>query len=545
MEKDSEIKRQLVDHLPHIRRIVSRIARNEGLVDDLTQECCARIIEKEKLWDGRIAGFPQWANTLVRNLTRDWLKKRKALPVGDLNELSTALPEDDRFSEQHIRWVIEQFPSLPEMQRKVIRMKFFDEMKSRDIAKQLGVTEQAVSNHYRSAVVNLKKRSRRKGLLSLMIPWNWLQLFLHSTGVVKVKTITTVLMITGVASTAVITGQFFLTDPTADLITKTSDLKATKIVGTNDAKIEKGKNTIWCPTMQMAWDESKKKFGGDIKLKGSPEEASQLNKNSYDKGNINDKAFVARAGFKKDKIIASLQTELKEKFKQGEDPVLNEIAKNMTEKDLIAYSFLYKELPFKYVFENLGADFQFKKYKGLASFGIARFDRKNKLHFVLNQQLKVVDYKSDSDFLLKLLPANKNEEIILARIKPKKTMKETIKVILKRLKSDNLDRLRGRDSLIIPKFNFDLTHNYDNLCKDVLNAGFTGYRLRKAVQNIRFRLDEKGSLLKSKTIQYFDSKSDPRNYHFNDSFMILLKEKDKEEPYLAIWVDNAEILVKN
>lgn len=546
MEKDSDIKRQLVDHLPQIRKIVSRIARDEGSVDDLTQECCARIIEKEKLWDGRIAGFPQWANTLVRNLTRDHLKKKRAIPVGDLNEQS-ALPEDDQFSEQHIRWVIEQFPSLPEMQRTVIRMKFFDEMKSRDIAKELGVTEQAISNHYRAAVVNLKKRARRKGLLSLLLPWNWIQFFVQSTGGVKVKTFATALVVTGVASTAAMTGHFFLTDPTADFIRETTELKASKVVGTPDAKIVKGENLIWCPTMQVAWDEVKKEVGGDIQLEGAPEEAVQLNGNSYDKDNINEKAFVAGAGFKKDGVIERLQKELQEKFKQGEDPVLNKMGENMGADDLMAYSFLYKELPFEYVFEDLSdRSFKFKGSTEVASFGIAKYDTSNKLHFALNKQLEVVDYKSPSSFIVKLRPANNRDEIILSRMTPEKTLKETIRVIMERVKSGSYNKkLDSKDSLVIPKLDFDITHNYKNLCRGLLNKGFKGYRLSKAIQNVRFRLDERGSKLKSKTILYYKSESMPRRLHFTDSFMILLKEKDKQEPYLAIWVDNPEILIKN
>jgi len=38
----------LVDHLPKLRRIVDRIAKNEGVVDDIAQETCVCIIEKEE-----------------------------------------------------------------------------------------------------------------------------------------------------------------------------------------------------------------------------------------------------------------------------------------------------------------------------------------------------------------------------------------------------------------------------------------------------------------------------------------------------------------
>ena len=49
---EEQITPYLVDHLPKIRSLIYRISRDQGVVDDITQECCARIIEKEKLYKG-------------------------------------------------------------------------------------------------------------------------------------------------------------------------------------------------------------------------------------------------------------------------------------------------------------------------------------------------------------------------------------------------------------------------------------------------------------------------------------------------------------
>ena len=49
MKTNQALKKEFVAHLPKIRRIVSSIAKRESVVDDITQEVCIRIIEKENL----------------------------------------------------------------------------------------------------------------------------------------------------------------------------------------------------------------------------------------------------------------------------------------------------------------------------------------------------------------------------------------------------------------------------------------------------------------------------------------------------------------
>lgn len=92
-------------------------------------------------------------------------------------EKTTALPDDHHLSEERIHWVLQQFASLPDIQKTVIRMKHFDEMKSTDIAKSLNITPQKASYRYQAAVKNLKNRARHQRLLTLLNPRNWIRLF--------------------------------------------------------------------------------------------------------------------------------------------------------------------------------------------------------------------------------------------------------------------------------------------------------------------------------------------------------------------------------
>ena len=101
MSTSQELKESFVDHLPKIRKIVSRMVRQERDVDDITQEACVRIIEKESLWNKKPNHFSQWMNTVTRNLTKDYLKKKKERRL-EMEPDSLVQLEPEGFSEEQI-----------------------------------------------------------------------------------------------------------------------------------------------------------------------------------------------------------------------------------------------------------------------------------------------------------------------------------------------------------------------------------------------------------------------------------------------------------
>ena len=68
----------------------------------------------------------------------------------------------------------------------------------------------------------------------------------------------------------------------------------------------------------------------------------------------------------------------------------------------------------------------------------------------------------------------------------------------------------------------------------------------KAYQRTKFKLDEKGAVLKSEAIIMVESMSikGPRQFIVSRPFLIYLRQKDSPYPYFAMWVDNGEILKK-
>ena len=68
----------------------------------------------------------------------------------------------------------------------------------------------------------------------------------------------------------------------------------------------------------------------------------------------------------------------------------------------------------------------------------------------------------------------------------------------------------------------------------------------EARQEVRFRLNECGATVKSEAIFALKKGGAGRKILiFNRPFMLYLKKKDAEYPYLAMWVENDGLMVKS
>lgn len=335
---------------------------------------------------------------------------------------------------------------------------------------------------------------------------------------------------------------------------KSTTLKATAFTAALNAKIAQGKNLLFCSTFQLAWDSLKSGIiKNKVQLSGNPPLAQELNKSAIPQKDISAESYLATAGYKKDGIIGKINKSLKSKF-GIEAPSLKE-SELIRPDDVMAYAFLYKNLKFKKEFEGLTDPIIFNDGKNsvkVKSFGIKKFEYNDK-YAELAKQVCVVYYKNDNDFVIKLNSTSPKDEIILAKVAPQATLGGTIEGVNKCAANtpgaNGSLALKSGDTLQIPKLDFDILHNYKELeGKGVLNKGFEDYFIAKALQSIRFRLNEKGALLKSEAKIVMTKGAfmgeEHKNLVFDKPFLLCLKEKGAKYPYLAIWVDNAELLVK-
>jgi hypothetical protein len=87
-------------------------------------------------------------------------------------------------------------------------------------------------------------------------------------------------------------------------------------------------------------------------------------------------------------------------------------------------------------------------------------------------------------------------------------------------------------NLLIPAIGFDVRCD----CRHAL-----GEPVAIAAQQTRFRLDERGAVLKSEAVAA--AARVDADLIFDKPFLVMIQRTDAREPYFALWVANAELLV--
>jgi hypothetical protein len=349
------------------------------------------------------------------------------------------------------------------------------------------------------------------------------------------------------------------------LKTNAKQLKATVVSPVIEAPIQPGKNVLWCSTFQLVWNESCRDAGGDIRLKDEPPIVAVLNKKLGDQKDLDIGSCLVMSGLVQEGIVWKIRRELDRKFQGQADPdLLNSIERRLPRDGWLAYAYMFRALPFEHRFKRLSEPLEFGSVR-VASFGLPKGDR-DRDDQPIADQVAILDYTSDDDFIVALRPKDHREQIILAKVVPADTLQETIKQVRSRIKANELDpRMADTDehwrqmrrqalgigeSVVIPVLNVELLQENDDLVgKTITTSGpLQGMPIVFAVQDVRFRLDETGTVLKSeasmtaKGVGPLKPKK-PRQFIFDKPFLILLQRKDAARPYFALWVDNPELLV--
>ncbi len=323
------------------------------------------------------------------------------------------------------------------------------------------------------------------------------------------------------------------------------DLKNTIITAHLEEKIVPGKNIIYCSTFQLAWNELRDDIiKEDIRLEDEPPMVAILNKKLTTKADISQDCYIAMAGFGKDDILRKINQALKAKFRHDAPTVTARLRPD----SIYAYGFLLKNLRFATPFERLKKPVRFRCPSGpidVRAFGIEEHSPRTRTRAKMAKQVRILAYDYNTDeCVVRLASKSPHDEIVLARVDARQTLMETIRSLQRMIEGGQSQPLHHDDTLQIPKLDFDIRHSYSQLLgKFLLNAGFTTYYIYKARQDVRFRLNEKGAMLKSQAEIQLESQG-MNKLAFDGPFLLYLKEKQAKLPYLAIWVDNPEILMK-
>lgn len=316
-------------------------------------------------------------------------------------------------------------------------------------------------------------------------------------------------------------------------------------------------NSIWCPTFQLVWNDMVNEVvKTDVKFIGDEDNefANNLNKQDFKEDMLSEESFYKTYGLKTLELKEKIETGIKDKFNETSD-VLNDI--DWSEEALdqegddtnryIFYTMLKKEFNFENEFSILEPSSFGNKTKNIKYFGVD-----SDTDFKARRQVEVLYYNSDKNFAVELQTAE-GDSVILARGENADNFKKVYENI-----QNNKEKFEGdiylqeEDTLKIPNLNVDVKKEYTEFQNKIFySKEGRECEIMKAIQTIKFDLDNKGGKVKSEAIiDMVDTaaikidRTKPRHFDFDDEFVIFLKEDKKDVPYFASRISDITLYQK-
>lgn len=308
-------------------------------------------------------------------------------------------------------------------------------------------------------------------------------------------------------------------------VKKLSEFENTQFIPTLEHKISNDKNSVYCATLLFAWDEIRKQINSPLTISDDYSDLKLLNNS----------------------------TSFKNVLKSNEYKVSGKV-----DGDLIkARAEFNKSLPFELKLQSFKNKLTFDGQK-VSSFGVNGDDRYEQLIIV-----KIIYYKNDNNFIIKLLPKDKEHEIILFKsdqtfisIAEMTSEIEKLTEIGKTEKKNEKTSWKyyfiEEDIVVIPKLNFNIETNYSTLEGNNFKSKKQNFLVERAWQRTAFILDESGAEIESEA--EFDAaaaamgeeyeKPKPKKLVFDKPFLILLKRTNAKNPYFGLWTTNTELMTK-
>jgi RNA polymerase sigma-70 factor (ECF subfamily) len=150
---------QLYDRTqPAVYRFAYSLAGNHTGAEDLTAEAYRRALANLHRYEDRGKPFEAWLFTIVRNLARDGgRKKGREIPLMDHDEPKDEWPGFELVAAERRSAVRVAVAKLPEVQRRVVVLRFGHEWSVRQVADELAKTEPAVKQLTYRAVNRLRE----------------------------------------------------------------------------------------------------------------------------------------------------------------------------------------------------------------------------------------------------------------------------------------------------------------------------------------------------------------------------------------------------
>lgn len=134
--------------LPRVLGLATRVLRDPAAAEDVAQEAFVRVWRTSRQWRPGAARFDTWLHTVVLNLCRDRLRRRRDLTGDAVPEVADQTPgaEAALIEAERDQDVAVAIASLPERQRDAILLVHYQDLSGADAAAILGVSIEALES---------------------------------------------------------------------------------------------------------------------------------------------------------------------------------------------------------------------------------------------------------------------------------------------------------------------------------------------------------------------------------------------------------------
>ena len=333
-------------------------------------------------------------------------------------------------------------------------------------------------------------------------------------------------------------------------VTKLQSVEGITVVPTMNDTITA--DSSWCGTFQLVWNDMKNEVvKKDVIFNPQLDMVKNLNKEDFNETMLSEDSYQKIYSLKSLALKEQLENGLKEKFNQTSD-ILNDF--NWSESELdnpnnpnvrryFFYTMLYRKFEFLQEFDKLDNGKFGNKYKDVQYFGIDENTEDS-----VGNQITVLYYNSKDDFAI-IVNTKTDDEVIFCKSPNGSNFNEIYENMNNESNKYTGSRsFKNVDEFKAPNLDFDEKKEYTELANKEFKTADPYYdtaEIQKAIQTIKFSLDEKGGEIKSEAaidmtigVTSVPKADEPRYFYVDDTFAIFLREKGKTKPYFAGRIDD-------
>lgn len=304
-------------------------------------------------------------------------------------------------------------------------------------------------------------------------------------------------------------------------------------------------NRLWVGTFQMVWNDFMDNILKDAVIFKYEKSvlAEKLNKQEFKKSMLSEDSYYTAYGLTSLALKAKIEKAIMQKFNEKSE-LLDKIDWKHPNNAYLLYAMLKKDFKFVSRFDIVKSEGFNKSKNKYDYFGINKQSRSSMYNGV-----DVLFYNSSSDYAVAL--KSEKDQVILYRTNSDKSFDSVFNTLNTKAKKykGNKNFVAG-DQLMAPFMSFKDYVSYDELCNKEIVVKNLGQRLYigQAMQTADFNMNNKGVKLKSEAVMNIMTMSMPltvkekgRDFFFNKTFYLYMKENNKPMPYFAARVDNMDL----